>query len=59
MLAPQKKKTFEVRLDLPDGHYDFISGYGGGANEVESIASNLCAFDIEGGTFVALPGVSR
>ncbi len=48
-LAANTKKTIEVKLDLPDGQYDFLSGYGGGVHQDKCVASNLSGFDIKDG----------
>jgi hypothetical protein len=48
-LGPKEKKDVVVYLDLPDGQYDFLCGYGGGVHESKCVASNLAAFDIENG----------
>lgn len=49
VLAPGEAKSIDIHLDLPDGQYEFLSGYGGGTHEGKCLASKPCAFDVEGG----------
>lgn len=48
-LATGGKKEIKVTLDLPDGEYDFLCGYGGGVHEGQCVAGNLSAFDVKDG----------
>lgn len=48
-LGSKERKVIEVSFDLPDGQYDFLCGYGGGAHEEKCIASSLSGFDVENG----------
>lgn len=48
-LGPKEKKNLDVELELPDGQYEFLCGYGGGVHEGKCVASNLSAFDVEKG----------
>jgi hypothetical protein len=48
-LRAKDYKDIVIDLDLPDGQYDFLCGYGGGVHEAKCVASNLSAFDIENG----------
>jgi len=49
ILAPGERKRIDILLDIPDGDYDFLCGYGGGVHEGKCLASNLSAFDVKGG----------
>lgn len=48
-IAPGKKKRIDILLDIPDGQYDFLCGYGGGVHDSMCLASNLSAFDVKNG----------
>lgn len=48
-MAPGEKKRIDILLELPDGQYDFLCGYGGGVHEGMGLASNLSAFDVKDG----------
>jgi hypothetical protein len=54
-IEPKEIKMINIRLDLPDGEYDFLSGYGGGVHEGKCIVSNLSSFDIKKGTTIVVP----
>ena len=49
ILAPGQARKVDIKLDLPDGEYDFLCGYAGGVHEGRCLASNLTAFDIKNG----------
>jgi len=42
-----ESKQIYIQLDLPNGEFDFLCGYGGGVHEGQCLASNLSAFDVE------------
>ena len=50
-LGPMEKRIVLVHLDLHDGQYDFLCGYGGNICGIQSkcVASNLSAFDVHNG----------
>lgn len=45
-LQPGQTRDVNIFFDLPEGEYDFLSGYGGGAHESKCLSSNLLAFDV-------------
>ncbi|MGA2557652.1 MAG: hypothetical protein ABSG04_15395 [Verrucomicrobiota bacterium] len=47
-LGFEEKRNIDVELDLPDGQYDFLCGYGGD-EAGKCVASNLTAFDVQKG----------
>ncbi len=49
MLTPGAEKQIEIHLDLPDGQYNFLCGYGGGVHENNCLTSNCSSFDIQDG----------
>ena len=48
-LAAGETRKINAQLDLPDGEYEFLGGYGGGVHEAKCIASNLSAFNVRKG----------
>jgi len=49
MVQSGEMKQIDIKLDLPDGQYDFLFGYGGGAHGGRCLASNLSAFNVKNG----------
>jgi hypothetical protein len=39
-LAPHESRSTKMTFQLPEGHYQFFAGYGGGVHESKSIVSN-------------------
>lgn len=46
-LAAGVRHDIFVSLDLPNGKYDFLFGYGGGVHEGRGLASNLIPFSVD------------
>ena len=47
ILKPREERTVTMSLELPQGEYDFLAGYGGGVHEGKCLATNLVAFDVD------------
>ena len=45
-LAPGQSRGTRITFNLPDGEYQFIFGYGGGAFQARCLTSNKVSFDI-------------
>jgi len=45
-MLPQQRREVIIKFVLPEGEYDFLSGYGGGVLSSECVASNLTAFNV-------------
>lgn len=50
VLGPGEERRIRIDLDLPEGEYDFLAGYGGGTHAGRGLASNLVAFDVGAGS---------
>jgi hypothetical protein len=59
VLPPSGTKTLAVHLNLPDGDYDLLAGYGGGVHATRGVASNLSAFDVDDGRTIVETALNR